>query len=283
VRIEASVLGETTLGSLLAVALAFRRREIASNGVRLSYLDNDGGGPVVVALHGLAGTGDEFIATTTAVGGSYRFVLPDLRGHGNSTRRPAEISRAAFVDDVVAVIRHVSPGRPVTLVGQSMGGHTAILAAAGFPDLVARLIVLEATVAAGADPLRIGDYFRSWPLPFASVAEAGEFLGHDALAQSWIDHLEPLDDGGLVPGFDADVMQGVMEGLSDPRWDEWKSVTAPTMAVFAAKSMFSPGDQADFVAARPGTRQVLLAGGSHDAHLDATEEWAAVLIRALED
>jgi hypothetical protein len=41
----------------------FRRREIANDEVRLSFLDNDGDGPVVLALHGLAGAGDEFLAT----------------------------------------------------------------------------------------------------------------------------------------------------------------------------------------------------------------------------
>jgi pimeloyl-ACP methyl ester carboxylesterase len=263
------------------VAPEFQRHEIAVNQVRLSYLDNHGDGPVVVALHGLAGAGDEFIATAAAVGGSYRFVLPDLRGHGNSTRRPGDVSRGAFVADVAAVIGRVSPARPVTLVGQSMGGHTAILAAAGFPDLVARLVVLEATVAGGGDPARIGNYFRSWPVPFASVAEAGRFLGQDALARSWAGHLEPLADGGLVPPFDADVMQQVMEGVADPRWEAWKSVTSPATAVFAAGSMFSPAEQAGFVAARPGTRHVVLPDGSHDAHLDATSEWAAALIGAL--
>jgi len=268
---------------LTAVASGFRRHEIANDRVRLSYLDNDGDGPVLVVLHGLAGTGDEFIATAALAGGSYRFVLPDLRGHGTSTRRPADLSRAAFVDDVATIIRAVSPDKPVTLAGQSMGGHTAILAAARFPDLVARLVLLEATVAGGADPARIGDYFRSWPTPFASVAEARKFLGEDALAQSWIAHLEPADDGGLVPAFDADVMQTIMEGVSDPRWEEWKSVVAPTTAVFAAKSMFSAGEQADFVAARPGTRHAVLRGGSHDAHLDTTAEWAAVLAGALEE
>jgi hypothetical protein len=76
--------------------------------------------------------------------------------------------------------------------------------------------VLEATVAGGADPARLGDYFRSWPLPFASRAEA--FLGQDALSRSWTGHLEPSADGGLVPPFDADVMQAVMEGVTAPRW-----------------------------------------------------------------
>jgi pimeloyl-ACP methyl ester carboxylesterase len=188
------------------VASAFRRRETASNGIRLSYLDNDGDGP-------------------------------------------ADVSRAAFVADVGAVILRVSPERPVTLVGQSMGG----------------------------------DYFRSWAIPFASVAEADKFLGPDALAQSWTRHLEPLEDGRLVPPFDADIMQHVMAGVADPRWEEWKSVAAPATAVFAAKSMIGPSEQADFIAARPDTRHVELASGSHDAHLDATAEWATVLARALEN
>jgi pimeloyl-ACP methyl ester carboxylesterase len=140
-------------------------------------LDNDAARHVVVILHGLAGTGDEFTATAEALGGPNRFILPDLRGHGASTRRPADLSRAAFTGDVAALIRHVSPGRPFALAGQSMGGHTAVLAAAACPDLVERLVVLEATIAGTTDPARIGNYFRSWPLPFASAAAALEFLG----------------------------------------------------------------------------------------------------------
>jgi len=38
-----------------------------------------------------------------------------------------------------------------------------------------------------------------------------------------------------------------------------------------------PEEQAEFVAARPGTRHILLSSGSHDAHLDATGERAKTL------
>ena len=74
-----------------------------------------------------------------------------------------------------------------------------------------------------------------------------------------------------------------MTGVAEPQWARWRSVTAPTTAVFAAKSMFSPEEQAEFVAARPGTRHVVLRAGSHDAHLDATAEWADALRGALTD
>ena len=261
----------------------FRRREVDRDGVRLSYLDNDAAGPVIVLLHGLAGTGDEFFATAAAVGGPYRFILPDLRGHGASTRRPADLSRAAFVSDMAALLRHVSPGRPVTLAGQSMGGHTAILAAAGLPELVERLVVLEATVAGGFDPTPLGNWFRSWPLPFASADAAREFLGDDALARSWVAHLEPAEGGGLLPPFDANVMEAIMTGVAEPCWAQWRSITMPVTVVFAAKGNATPEEQAEFVAARPGTRHIVLSSGSHDAHLDATGEWAAVLCAAMTD
>jgi len=182
---------------------------------------------------------------------------------------------------VAALISHVSPGLPVALAGQSMGGQTAIGVAAARPDLIGRLVLLEADAAGGADAARIGDYFRSWPLPFASAAAALEFLGDDALSRSWAAHLEPAPGGGLVPPFDADVMQAIMTGVAEPCWAQWQSVTAPVTAVFAASSMFSPGEQARFTAARPGTRHVVLATGTHDAHLDATTEWAGVLREVL--
>ena len=257
--------------------------EVVHGQLRLSYLDNDASGPVIVALHGLAGTGDEFIATADEVGGPFRFVLPDLRGHGASTRRPEDLSRAAFVEDVAAVIRNASPDGPVTLVGQSMGGHTAILAAAALPELVERLVVLEATVAGGGDPARLGNWFRSWPLPFASQADALEFLGDSAISRSWADHLEPGRDGGLVPPFEADVMQAIMEGVAEPQWERWRNLATPTTVVFAADGMFSADEQAEFVAARPGTQCFVLGSGSHDAHLDATAEWAKTLRSALAD
>ena len=97
-----------------------------------------------------------------------------------------------------------------------MGGQTAILVAAARPELVGRLVVLEANAAGGADAAAIGNYFRSWPLPFASAQAALEFLGDDALSRSWAAHLEPAPGGGLAPPFDADVMEAIMTGWPSP-------------------------------------------------------------------
>lgn len=250
------------------------------DGTVLGVRERAGDGPAVVLLHGLAGSGRELLPTAEALGPRH-VVLLDQRGHGGSTRVPADASRAAFVADVVAVIERLDAG-PVDLVGQSMGAHTAMLVASCRPELVRRLVLLEAdagsaTTEAAAD---LEAWFASWPTPFADTDAAREALGDGALARAWIDDLEPVD-GGLAPRFDAAVMGAVLASMT-PHAEEWRTVRAPTLAVYADGGMFSPEQQRAFVAAGHDARRLGLTGASHDAHLDAPDAWVEALRAFLE-
>src|SRR5215218_2488946 len=92
-------------------------------GIHLEGLDYGGAGSPVVLLHGLAGTGREWASTASWLSRTQRVVVPDQRGHGRSERRPHQVSREAFIGDVLALIEHLELGS-VSLVGQSLGGHT---------------------------------------------------------------------------------------------------------------------------------------------------------------
>ncbi|MEU1268375.1 alpha/beta hydrolase [Streptomyces sp. NPDC005799] len=61
----------------------------------------------------------------------YRLIVVDQRGHGALERHPRDVSRAAYVADVTAVVDHLALRRPV-LVGQSLDGHTAVLVSTRF-------------------------------------------------------------------------------------------------------------------------------------------------------
>lgn len=251
-------------------------------GVSIAVTDLGGDGPVVVLLHGLAGSSRELLATAHALRG-YRVLLVDQRGHGASTRLPDVLSRDAFVGDVVTAMEELVPGLHATFIGQSMGAHTAVLTAAARPDLVEGLVMLEGHVAGNTDPgeaAGLGRYFASWPVPFANETAAREFLGPDAIVDAWVADLEPTVDG-LVPRFDAAVMQRTIEAVHEPRWDEWEALRVPTLAVFAKHGMFSDADKDELIRRRPETHRVDLVGGSHDAHLDAFDEWIRVLRRWL--
>ncbi|MFD6095700.1 alpha/beta fold hydrolase [Nocardiopsis flavescens] len=244
--------------------------------VDLHVLDTGGDGPPVLVLHGLAGSAREFEPTARALAPDFRVLLPDQRGHGRSTRRPADTSRAAFVADAAAVAERVAGG-PVRLVGQSLGAHTALLTAAARPDLVERLVLLEGHPA-GDDPegaARIGAFLASWPLPFPDREAARAFLGPDLLSASWAADLAE-GPGGLRPRFDADVMQAVIAAADRPRWAEWESVSAPTLAVFADTGLFTEAQKDEMIARRPATVRADL-DASHDAHLEVPDAWIALL------
>ncbi|MDQ0921575.1 pimeloyl-ACP methyl ester carboxylesterase [Pseudarthrobacter sp. W1I19] len=246
------------------------------SGVQINYFDTGGQGPPVVILHGLAGGAKEFFPTARALTG-FRTILLELRGHGRSTTRPVDLSRDVFVADVAHVIE-TAAAAPVALVGQSLGGHTAMLVAAKRPDLVSRLVLLESGAGGSSqvENMQLGEFFRSWPVPFSSRTAAREFLGAGPLAEAWADDLKETA-AGYWPRFHPDVMAGTMDGLIQPRWQEWQAVSAPTLVIYGENGMFSEEEKAAFVSSRPGTLRVDLPAASHDGHLDAFEPWIAAL------
>ncbi|QAY74025.1 alpha/beta hydrolase [Agromyces protaetiae] len=234
--------------------------------------------PPLVILHGLAGSSREFVPTARALA-PHRVVLVDQRGHGRSTRVPTDVSREAFVADVIGVIEHVVGG-PVVLVGQSMGGHTALLVAAARPDLVRALLLLEAGVGGDGDEGRRAElraFFASWPVPFSDRAAATAFLGDGPLERAWVDDLEASHDG-LRPRFDADVMVDVIAAVDErPRWETLPRLTMPHLLVFGERGMFEAAQQFDLLQRAPDVRSVGLLGAGHDAHLDTPDVWFDVL------
>lgn len=259
--------------------MASHQHIVTRGDVKLAVTDRGGTGHPVILLHGLAGSSRELLPTADALVDSFRVLLIDQRGHGDSTRRPDDLSRQAFVDDVVAVIEALLPGQTVALAGQSMGAHTAFLTAAARPDLIDRLVMLEAHVAGGDDPqgaAKLEAYFDTWPQAFADAAAAREFLGPRPITEAWIADFDHTPTG-LRRRFDADIMRKAIAPTDESRWSEWESLAVPTLAIFAEHGMFSPEKKDELFRRRPATRRGDIAGGSHDAHLDRFDEWISLL------
>jgi pimeloyl-ACP methyl ester carboxylesterase len=257
-----------------------RRVEIRRDGVVLSCLDGGSGDDVVVLLHGLAGSAQEMLPTGAALVPEHRVIAVDQRGHGYSTRRPRDLSRRAYVDDVVAVVDQLAGGGPVTVVGQSMGGHTAMLTAAWHPGLVRGLVMLEAGVGGmGAEdyPAKLGDWFASWPVPFPDEQAAAVFLGGRPIALSWVGDLERRDDG-LWPRFEPDVMRAAITAVAEKaRWAEWQQVKAPTLLVYGQNGTQPAAEVQQMRAVRPDVAHVVIPDAGHDVHLEQHEAWVRVL------
>ncbi len=100
----------------------------------------DGGEPIVV-LHGLLGSGRNWATIAKRLGESHRVFTLDLRNHGSSPWAD-EMSYELMAGDVGHFIEATGLG-PVTLIGHSMGGKTAMRLALDRPSLVDRLVVVD--------------------------------------------------------------------------------------------------------------------------------------------
>ena len=108
------------------------QRQAGGLGVRVF----GGGDPVIVLMHGIAGSQAFFGSAYDALGQSATVVVPDLLGFGSSMQ-PDEVGQQSFgVDDHILALNsclrelHLTH-RPVLLVGHSMGASLALRWAAG--------------------------------------------------------------------------------------------------------------------------------------------------------
>lgn len=263
----------------------------ARNGVRLAHIDFGGDEPPVVLLHGLAGHAGEWAETAGWLRGRARVLAPDARGHGRSERAPSDVSRAAHIADVAWLIRRLDVS-PVVLVGQSLGGHAALLVAAEHPELVRGLVVADASPAGGDgdEPgeverfaAEVGGSLGRWPVPFPSREATVEFFGGPSLhATAWAAGLERRDDG-WYPQFEVGVMVRTLRAAMDRAyWPEWERIRCPTLVVRAGRGVIPADDARAMVARLPHAQLVELPEAEHDLHLDRPVEWRETLIGFLD-
>jgi pimeloyl-ACP methyl ester carboxylesterase len=117
---------------------------------RMSVLDfGDAARPVdLVFVHANGFNALTYRTLLAPLSGSLRIWAPDLRGHGATTLPAVADGRRHWHDhrdDLVALLEALN-GPTVVLAGHSMGGTSALLAAAERPDRVSSLVLFDPVI-----------------------------------------------------------------------------------------------------------------------------------------
>jgi len=161
-------------------------RFINVDGVRLHYLD-EGDGPPLVLLHGLGSMVEDFVLSGLVREASkrYRVIAFDRPGYGHSERpRRLRFGAAAQAELVRNALQRLDVHRPIVL-GHSWGTLVAVSLALDYPE-VPRSLVLAS-----------GLYFPSLRLDAPLMAPPAIPLIGDLLSRT----LSPLAGRAMWPGF----------------------------------------------------------------------------------
>lgn len=113
---------------------------LSVDGGRIAY-EVIGDGPLVVLAPGMGESRDAYrFVVPQLVAAGYRVATTDLRGAGESSVDWPSYSRTDIAADLVALIRQL--GGPAVLVGHSISGGAATIAAATAPELITAVVEL---------------------------------------------------------------------------------------------------------------------------------------------
>jgi pimeloyl-ACP methyl ester carboxylesterase len=244
--------------------VAISDRATAVHGVELHYLEA-GTGPVVVLLHGLAGSAEEWRSTMQALAPRYRVIALDQVGFGRSGKPLLAYRPETFVDFLGGFLDSLAIDR-VSLVGSSLGGWVAARFALARPATVDRLVLVGAAGFSSfaedvgretVDALRLASR--------ADLKRIGQLAFHDPAysSQAAVDQAFP----GRIAAGDGYTVDRVVDSLArglDALDGELDRIGQPTLVVHGVSDRLVPSSFATrFAQGIRGARLVSIEACGH--------------------
>jgi len=148
--------------------------------------DCDNTAPTVIAVHGITASHLAWAPIAQACP-RVRLIAPDLRGRGRSAGLPGPFGMARHAADLEAVIEALELPSAI-LVGHSMGGFVAVVAARLYPDRFSQVLLVD-----GGLPLAVPEGISSQDLLEATLGPAAArlsmtFPDRTAYQEFWMRH-----------------------------------------------------------------------------------------------
>ena len=269
-------------------------RTVTVDGNRISYRVA-GDGPVLLLVHGMAGSAETWKHVMPALAGRFTVLAPDLLGQGESDEPDGEYSLGAHANALSGLMHSLGYER-ATFVGQSLGGGVAMQLAYDHPHRCERLVLVDS----GGLGQELTFYLRMLSLPGLEsifpllcnpwLRDAGNrvatWLDRTGVGSTpsgqeiWRSYASLADPGKRRAFFRS--LHGVIDfsGQTVSALERLhRASLLPTLIVWGAEDPFIPVSHA--IAAHealPGSRLEIFDGVGHYPHCEAPERFVAVLV-----
>ena len=272
--------------------------EIILHGHRVTYREAgvEPGKPVVVLIHGIAGSGQTWDGIIPWLGKRHAVIAPDMLGHGGSAKPRGDYSLGAYasaVRDLLLALGHES----ATIVGHSLGGGIAMQFAYQYPERLDRLVL----VGSGGLGREVALMLRAvalpgaeWVLPLlaqAKLDEAGALLAkgmHRLGFRAGADTEElargfaSLKDAGTRTAFLHTVRSVIDTGGQrvDASDRLYLASEVPSLLIWGEKDRIIPAAHGRAAHAKmPGSRLEVIPDAGHFPHRDEPYRFVDALER----
>ena len=267
------------------------------HGHRVAYCTGESGidrhRPVLLLVHGMAGSSVTWRAALPALGRHYTVVAPDLLGHGASDKPRNDYSLAAHANRLRDLMVALGIER-ATVVGHSLGGGIAMQLAYQYPERCERLVLvssgglgpevswlLRALTLPGAEYV-LPYLFPSWARRFGdAVAGRLRVLGLSPrhLEEKWRGYVS-LAEPDTRDAFVRTLRSVVdLSGQSVSAHDRlYLACRLPTLIVWGERDHIVPVHHANAAhEAIPGSRLRIFERSGHFPHAEQTRLFVEVV------
>jgi len=241
----------------------------------MHYTRTGGDKPPVILLHGLMTNGLCWSDLAYVLEREYDVIMPDARGHGNSTAPDFGYRYEDHANDVAGLINALRLAEPI-LIGHSMGGMTAAMVASRKPNLLQGLVLVDPTFLSPQVQREVRD---------SDVADQ-----HRRMLDMSLDTLV-ADARNRHPDRSKDTLElfararlqtsmAAFDVLTPPNPDYKmlvKAIDVPGLIVFGDRGVISSAVAEELRCLNPRLQVEQIRGAGHSVHLDQPERFADVV------
>ncbi len=265
---------------------ASRQQVMLPNGINLTYVDiGPKTAPVVLLIHGYTSNARGWVPLLPYLNPTFRYLIPDLRGHGQSSKPDCCYDRYTFAFDLRLLLDALQIQR-ADVYGTSLGSLIAQAFAEFSPERTRKLVLQSSTGGQRTGCTSNAGGEAAFDFRAAILTLKDPIDPESAFMIDWYTSTAPVDadflrrqrhDAAAIP---ARVWLAILEqGLNGGDVQAALArIQAPTLLIWGAKdNLFGAKDRCSLIGALPKARVELFKTLGHNLYWEDPAAVAAVV------